>query len=183
VAVQGLPDGRQPVGFLSVEDPIGTLRQMTGYRAHGDRVSFHLAGAVEQVDDVLVAPGRMALLADDVAASIPDFGLRIVLVGIGAYPTVARAAPRVKPAGWPRHECGGRCGAFIQSPRRPATNAGHPLALPLPTPAPHTCPERRCWAALCPGVLAGGAVRTHLPSTAGPGPGRCGGQCPAVLGL
>ena len=52
-------------------------------------------------------------LADDVPTIVLDFELGVALVGIATDPIIAHAAPPVKTVGTSRHQCSGRCSAFI----------------------------------------------------------------------
>jgi hypothetical protein len=57
-------------------------------------------------------------LAEDVPTIVLDFDLGVPLVGIATDPIIAHAAPLVKQVMDSRHQCSGRCSAFIQSTRR-----------------------------------------------------------------
>jgi hypothetical protein len=50
---------------LSLEDPIGTLREVAGHGANGNGMTFALGDLVVDLADVLGLPGRVVAVAND----------------------------------------------------------------------------------------------------------------------
>jgi hypothetical protein len=55
----GLPDGRRPLRFLSLEDPTGRLRQMISHGARRNGMSLAPGDLVVDLAHVLGLPGRV----------------------------------------------------------------------------------------------------------------------------
>ena len=60
-----LPDGRRPVGLLSLEDPEGSLGEVAGHSADGDGMALSLTDLIVDLAHVLGLPGGMVAVADD----------------------------------------------------------------------------------------------------------------------
>jgi hypothetical protein len=92
---RGLPDGRRPVGLLSLEDPEGSLRQVASDGADGDGVAFALAYLVVDVADILGLPGGVVAVADDDIGGFDESPLQVLIGGLAHVTEAGLAAAGV----------------------------------------------------------------------------------------
>ena len=89
---RGLPDGRRPLGLLSLEDPEGRLCQVARHGADGDGMSIASTNLVVDPTDVLGLPGGVVPVAEDDVGGLNESPLE-VLVGGFAHVAEAGLAP------------------------------------------------------------------------------------------
>jgi len=92
---RGLPDGRWPVGLLSLKDPERSFGQMASHSADGDGVALALTDLIVDPADVPGFPGGVVPMADDDIGRLDEGPLEVLVGGLAHVAEASSAAAGV----------------------------------------------------------------------------------------